>query len=220
MRRSAFCVAALVLCSTSAAAETIGFSPSPEKAGWRAIAMPGLRPARFSLGPEGALEIVAENAVGWLWRPVSGQASSAGRARWSWLVIDGVGATDLSQRGSDDRALAVYFVFSKEKGATKNPLAQLTGGSAHALVYVFGGKQARGSFITSPHLQSRGKFIVLRPADTQRNQWFSERVKLAEDYARVFGPEMPPLIAVAVSSDSDDTRGRNLVRLRELSITP
>ena len=220
MRRLLVFVAALFFCTASAAAETIGFAPSPEKAGWRAIAMPLLTPARFSLGPDGALEILAESAVGWLWRPVSGKASFAGRAEWSWLVVEGVGPSDLSQQGGDDRAMAVYFVFSKEQGPITNPLAQLTGGSAHALVYVFGGKHSRGSLVTSPHLQARGRFIVLRPADSSRNQWFSEKINLAEDYARVFGPNKPPIVAVAVSSDSDDTRGRNLVRLRDLSVTP
>ena len=135
-------------------------------------------------------------------------------------MVEGVAATDLSQRGSDDRAIALYFVFSTDTGTIQNPLAQLTAGSAHALVYVFGGKHARGSIVTSPHLQSRGRFIMLRPADSARDQWFNESVNLADDYARVFKAQRPPLIAVAISSDSDDTRGRNLVRIRELSITP
>ena len=71
MRGVLVCVVAVALCSLSAVAETIGFDLSAEKAGWRSVAMPGLRPARFSLSPEGALEISAESAVGWLWRPVS-----------------------------------------------------------------------------------------------------------------------------------------------------
>lgn len=182
--------------------------------------MPGLRPARFYMGPAGALEISAESAVGWLWRPISRQTSSAGSAQWSWLVVEGVIATDLSQRGSDDRAIALYFVFSTDTGGIHNPLGQLTGGSAHALVYVFGGKHARASIVASPHLQSRGRFIVLRPADSARDQWFNESVNLADDYARIFKAPRPPLIAVAISSDSDDTRGRNLVRVRDLSLAP
>jgi hypothetical protein len=142
------------------------------------------------------------------------------RRNGGWLVLEGVAATDLSQRGRDDRAIALYFVFSQVNDAAQSPLAQLTGGSAHALIYVFGGKHARGSVVSSPHLQSRGKFIVLRPADSPRHQWLSESVDLADDYKRVFGAEKPPLIAVAISSDSDDTRGRNLARLRRLSTAP
>ena len=107
MMRALVCVVAVTLCSLPAVAETIGFEPSLEKSGWRSVAMPGLRPARFSLGPEGALEVSAESAVGWRWRPISGQASSAKQAQWSWLVVEGVVATDLSQRGSDDRPIAV-----------------------------------------------------------------------------------------------------------------
>ena len=53
--------------------------------------------------------------------------------------------------------------------------------------------------------------------------WFSERINLAEDYARVFGPEKPPLIAVAVSSDSVNCaakmQGRNAVPRRALALS-
>lgn len=65
---------------------------------------------------------------------------------------------------------------------------------------------------------ARGKFIVLRPADAPRRRWFDEHVDLAADYLRAFGGKAPQLLAVAISSDSDDTRGRNRERMRDLVI--
>ena len=45
-----------------------------------------------------------------------------------------------------------------------------------------------------------------------------ESVDLKADYVRGFGQAPGLLLAVAVSSDSDDTRGRNRAQLRGLRI--
>jgi hypothetical protein len=66
---------------------------------------------------------------------------------------------------------------------------------------------------------TRGAFLILQPGNGTRRQWLDERVDLVADFRRVFVEDPPPLIAVAVSSDSDDTSGRNRVRLRELALT-
>ena len=90
--------------------------------------------------------------------------------------------------------------------------------SVSALVYVFGGDRPRGEIVSSPHMGARGKFVVLRPADTRKGEWLDERVDIAKDYARAFGRPPPLLLAVAISSDSDDTRTRNRARIEALAI--
>jgi len=208
----------LVLLGEPAGADVIGFLPAPEKAGWRIVAMPGVAAARFSVDADGTLEVEAKAAVGWMWRPVRGQASASTRAQWSWRAEEGVGPTDLTRRGADDRALAVYFVFSEPTSHVGNPMSLITSGSARALVYVFGGNRPRGAVVSSPHMKARGKFIVLRPGDAPHGQWLDEEVDLPGDYARIFGGKRPPLVAIAISSDSDDTGGHNRVRLRRLQL--
>jgi Protein of unknown function (DUF3047) len=214
-------VAALVLLllQKPACADAIGFSPTTEKAGWRILAMPGVTPAKFSVDADGTLIVVANAAVGWMWRPVRGRTSDATRAQWNWRTDEAVGPTDLTRRGADDRALAVYFIFNDAAIDAGNPLALITTGSARALVYVSGGNRPRGEVVSSPHMKERGKFIVLRPGDTPHGQWHDEHVDLSSDYTRVFGGKRPPLVAIAISSDSDDTGGRNSVRFRHLELS-
>jgi hypothetical protein len=215
-------VAALVILLLShepARADAISFLPTTEKAGWRILAMPGVTPAKFTVDADGALIVVAKAAVGWMWRPVRRQASDSTRAQWNWRAEEGVGPTDLTRRGADDRTLAVYFVFSDATADAGNPLALITTGSARALVYVFGGNRPRGEVLSSPHMKERGKFIVLRPGDTPHGQWLDEQVDLSGDYTRIFGGKRPPLVAIAISSDSDDTGGRNSVRFRHLELS-
>ena len=131
---------------------------------------------------------------------------------------EGVAATDLAKRGADDRAIAVYFVFSDRPAGARGPMELLSSPYVTALVYVFGGDKPRDSVIPSPHMGERGKFIALRPADANKQVWFDEKVDLAPDYRRAFGRPMPTLIGVAISSDSDNTHARNRSSLQNFVI--
>lgn len=54
-------------------------------------------------------------------------------------------------------------------------------------------------------------------------QWVSQRRNIAEDFALLFGqesPALPPLTAVAVGADSDNTRGSSLAYVTQLRWLP
>jgi hypothetical protein len=196
--------------------EAITFGPDLAASGWSVVTFPGVAPAGFKASGASAIEVTADAAAGLLWRAVKEQQPPITRAQWSWQVEEGVPPTDLTRRGKDDRALAVYFIFGASTDRAKGAMALLSSRSVRTLVYVFGGDRPRGSVLPSPHMGERGKFIILRPADAPRRQWVNENVDLTSDHVRAFGQKPSHLLAVAVSSDSDDTRGRNRVRLRDL----
>ena len=198
--------------------ESINFGPDLASAGWTIVTFPGIAPATFNARTPNTLEVGTDAGAGLLWRAMKESKRPAGKAHWSWRADEGVAPTDLAQRGKDDRILAVYFVFGPKSDRAKDPMALLSSGSVKTLVYVFGGDKTRGSIVTSPHMGQRGKFLILRPADAARQHWFSESVDLALDYILVFGQQPPDLLAAAISSDSDDTRGRNRAQLRGLRI--
>lgn len=207
---------AVSLGSGPAAAETMQFGSG--LAGWTKVDFPGLAPAIFTTSPDGGLAIAADSAAGMLWRSLSRATEPPRAARWRWRVEQGVAATDLTKRGADDRAVAIYFVFSDRPGGATGPMELLSSSAVTALVYVFGGDRPRGSVIASPHMGERGKFIVLHPADAPKRVWFDEKVDLVADYRRAFGRAMPALIGIAISSDSDDTHARNRASLQDFVI--
>jgi Protein of unknown function (DUF3047) len=212
---------ALVLALTiggSAHGEAVTFGPDLAASGWRVVTFPGVAPAGFKASGAGAIEVTADAAAGLLWRAVKEQQLSVTQAQWSWQVEECVPPTDLTRRGKDDRALAVYFIFGAGADRTKGAMALLSSPSVKTLVYVFGGDKPRGSVLPSPHMGERGRFVVLRPADAPQRQWLSENVDLVSDHVRAFGQKPSSLLAVAISSDSDDTRGRNRARLRDLRL--
>jgi hypothetical protein len=201
-----------------AAAEPLDFGPDLSRSGWVVVSFAKIPSASFMAIDRVTLDVSTASSAGLLWRPVDGPLRQARTASWHWTVSEGVSPTDLTKRGADDRALGVYFVFGAAADSTKSPLALLGSSTVTALVYVFGGEKPRGSVLTSPHMGARGKFIVLRPADAQKGIWFDESVDVTKDYARAFGTPPPLLLAIAISSDSDDTGRRNRAKLRSLTI--
>lgn len=154
-----------------------------------------------------SLSVQANGAVSITYKLLDQQHWDARTAQWRWAVDKTVPATDLRQKGGDDRNLALYFAFLPEAEAERvnggrNLRRLLKNPMGRVLVYVWGGDHGRGAVLPSPYLGTRGKTVVLRPSGTGG---YSENVDLAADYRRAFGSDPGALVALAVSSDSDDT---------------
>ncbi|MFN3960586.1 MAG: DUF3047 domain-containing protein [Parvularculaceae bacterium] len=215
--------AALAVQTAPARALDIAFGVDLREEGWRELIFHRHAATQYQ-AENGALSVRAEQSSSMLYRIIADHhpALAPARARWEWRVDEGVGATDLTRKGGDDAALALYFVFADEKTAgrlarkQKSMLRMLSARSATTLVYVFGG--ARPGPFTSPYISGKSRSMVLRPALSARGLWFEESVDLAGDHQRAFGAAPQRLIAIAVSSDADDTGGRNVAFLRRLSV--
>ena len=152
------------------------------------------------------LSVVSDGTVSLIYRPLPEEFREAGAARWSWRVEESVPATDLTQKGVDDRNLSIYFLFLTEAEVASLGEADvrdlLESEAVRLLLYVWGGGYERGAVLESPYFEGRGKTIALRPSGVGEA---AETVSLAEDFTRAFGEEKTVLVGVAVSADSDDT---------------
>lgn len=140
-------------------------------------------------------------------------------ASWGWSVIQSVKATDLTQKGGDDRNLALYFVFMDKKSADRLAGASirkvLKNPSTRALVYVWGGDYPRGKILNSPYGNGKMKTVIRRTAGTGV---FLENVDLSTDYKRAFGQSIGVLVGVAVSADADDTDAKIIAEISNLKL--
>jgi hypothetical protein len=152
------------------------------------------------------LSMTSNGGVSIAWKRISQGNWQANNANWNWTVEQSVPATDLRQKGGDDRNLSLYFVFVPDDQAASLQNAnirQLLGNDdVRVLLYVWGGNHTRGSQFASPYLRGQGVNVMLRQAGTGSH---SESVNLAADYAKAFGGQPGSLVGVAVSGDSDDT---------------
>jgi hypothetical protein len=215
-------LAAYLILLTGAAhacADDLRFGVDLRASGWRTVSFPNTAPVVFT-AESGALRVAAGRAAGILWHALEAPRPAPASAQWSWKVEQGVRPTDLTKRGEDDRALAVYFVFGAAEDRYKGAMALLSAREVTCLVYVFGGNAPRSTVQSSPHMGERGKFIILRPAQAPKRRWLEENVEVKADYIRAFGRQPDHLIAVAISSDSDDTRGYTRAQLRGFVMDP
>ena len=200
MFRPVLTATCLVL-ATGAAAEQIGF------ADWTEQRIKLLSSNDYTQG-EDTLSFVSENTISLLWTRLPDSLAKATTASWDWSVSQSVPPTDLSQKGGDDRNIAVYFLWVPDEVVPELQDAEIRSligrDDVRVLQYVWGGNNPVGEPIPSPYGDPEtGVTIPLRQADTGEE---SVTVDLMADFARAFDREDPgALIGMAVSGDSDGT---------------
>jgi hypothetical protein len=195
------------------------FGPDLAASDWRYLSFPRRRGVAFTAHGEDTVIVQTKAGVGVLWHPVPRQLSRASKARWRWRVTKGVGPTDLTKKGGDDRTLAVYFAFTDEAvTGTVDLMDLLRSERGHLMVYVWGGAARPGTVLPLPYFDGRGRTVVKRAADTQEGVWFNELADVRGDFRRAFGRPPGRLVAIAVSSDADDTGGLNDAAVADLCV--
>lgn len=222
----AFCASAAIpgFAYAQGAALAIPFGADLARAGWEHMTFRRIPATDYAGAGERELAIEARGSSSLIHRALPEPAFDARGASWRWRVDEGVPATDLSRRGGDDRAIALYFAFAPESArasaaAGRTSLRRLLiSGSGQLLVYVWGGGEPRGTIVPNPYARGRGVYLIQRPASTPTGQWQSENVDLAGDFARAFGEAPGILVGLAIASDSDDVNGINRARLADLTL--
>ncbi|MFN2305555.1 MAG: DUF3047 domain-containing protein [Paracoccaceae bacterium] len=194
---------AFSLLATPALAGPVDFSR-----GWQEQRLSLFSSNTYSFGQ--TLQMTSEHTVSIAWTRVPQADWDSTGAGWTWSVSESVAPTDLSVKGGDDRNLSLYFVFVPQETApdlaSAGIRALLGRSDVRVIQYAWGGNNPVGQVIPSPYGEpGTGVTIPLRQADTGSE---SVTVDLAADYARAWGGTPGALIGLAVSGDSDDTRGK------------
>lgn len=145
----------------------------------------------------------------------------ARRASWTWQVDRSVPPSDLSRIGADDCNLGMFFVSLDARSIDRvspgtNIRSLMTNRAARILMYTWGGNTPPGTVVPSPHAQDRLRNLITREAGTGR---FAEQADLAADFLKVFGQLLDRLVAVAASSNSENTPARVKDTVSALTLT-
>ncbi len=196
-------------------------APAP----WRWTGLPNqqLPATKFDLvelDGERALRVRAERSYGNLVHPMPAGSQPASLS-WRWRVERPIQGGNIARKEGDDVAIRVcamfdmplaqipflertLFRFAASRSSEKLPTA--------TLCYVWDATLAPGTLVINPYTQ-RVRSIVVRGTGSALAQWTNERRDLAADFLRAFGNEatqVPPLTAIAVAADSDNTRSNSL----------
>ncbi|MEO8802729.1 MAG: DUF3047 domain-containing protein [Rudaea sp.] len=159
------------------------------------------------------LHIDADHAAGAIAHPLDLPAATI--ISWRWKVDHSVARADLTTKGGDDFAARVYVFFDLPRSALsfgarmKLRLAHMVFGfdlPTAALCYVWDNDHPTGTI--APNVFYSGvNTIVLQSGDTHTGQWQTQRRDLAADFRTAFGRTAPRVTAIALASDTDNTRG-------------
>ncbi len=218
-----------------------GVTPGvPPSAPWRVVGLPHQRKpfTRFSvaeLAGHVGLRVEASLSYGNLVHPLNLPAGQALGPSWhvSWQGrVDAPNpAADLHTRGGDDTAVKVCVLWELPLDnvpfVERQMLRLLRSQSdvplpAATVCYVWDAHLPRGSELDSAFTR-RLRYVVLRSGDDPLHQWTAERRDIVADFHRLFGaeaPELPPIAAVAVGADADNTQGHSLAWVADLVLEP
>ena len=190
---------------------------------------PGTRFESVTLANESVLKVSTDKSYGVLTHAWNGPTPD--QLAWRWRVDTHLEHADLATKAGDDAALKVCLMFNQP--ATDIPflqraalaLARTASGQdlpSATLCYVWDNRYPALTQGANPY-SARVRYIVLQGPDTPTGQWVTQRRRVVDDFQRLFGQESPltpPVLAVAVGADSDNTQGQSLAYLGQLRWLP
>jgi hypothetical protein len=190
--------------------------PSPGSPDWQPLAFRGVErttaytPESF----EGIAAVRAEShcAASGLVLPLDGiDLDRTPLLSWRWRVDRGLDISDEKAKAGDDFAARVYLMFRLDSTRAsallrlRHRIAKLLYGEevpGSALNFVWASRLAPGTVWNNP-FEPNAKMIALTRGELA--SWRSETVDISARYAELFGVPAPPLMALAIMSDSDNS---------------
>ncbi len=159
-------------------------------------------------GSDAALQGRSDNAAAALVRPIDAPSAARGMVSWRWRTDASLSGNDRErEKKGDDYAARIFLTFGGD------PFTRGT----RALAYVWAGQEPAGSVFENPYI-SDVMTIVLRSGDEDTGAWVAEERDFVADYEDAFGEPPPPLTAIAVLVDSDDTGLQTVARFDDFLI--
>lgn len=224
-------------------AQAIALTPFSSASGdqppapWRVVGVPGgkIPLTSFALADidgRKVLRIEASKSYANLVHDVPvAQAEAGSRLRWRWRLDEPLRTADLRRREGDDSPLKVCVLFDmplEKLGLIDRNLLRLARGvsgeklPSATLCYVWDSALPAGTLLPNAYT-GRVRLIVVDSGEQRLGQWVSHSRDLAADFRRAFGDEsdtLPPLQAVLVGGDSDNTGGHSLGWVGDVTLSP
>lgn len=186
---------------------------------WQVISLPGKRYAPFRPVEHEAVQGVEVNAVSSLsllrWSLGAG-LSPKRQLGFSWWVDGLVPGADLSDVESSDSPVRLVLAFDGDRArfSARNAMLSelsraLTGEEMPyaTLMYVWSNDLPVGQVLHSPRTD-RVRYLVVERGAPNVRRWVHHQRDVHADYVRAFGEQPGSLLAIALMTDTDNTRSK------------
>ncbi len=210
---SALAVHDRVVAGAFSAAQPGGALP----ADWTPLEVAGIKiRTRYTLVDENGTTVLradSESGASGLSRQLRVDTAELPWLRWRWKVNNIIESADLRNRDGDDFPARLYVMFDypleKLPFLERNKLRLARALfdphlPAATLCYVWDGKAPAETIAPSAYT-GRVKIIVAESGSARVKQWVDFERNVAQDFRAAFGEEAPPVSAIAVATDTDNT---------------
>ena len=204
-------------------------APAP----WRLVGLPGgkVPQTQFDVTElDGAqvLRVRSNASYGTLNHPTG---PAPGLLSWRWRVDTPVTGADLRRKHADDAPLKLCAMFDlplEALGFMERSVMRMARSRsaeplpAATLCYLWDATLPAGTVLPNPYT-ARVRYFVLDSGAAALGRWQPHRRDLASDFLLAFGHEsatVPPLVAIVVGADADNTGGSGLAYLADLQLEP
>lgn len=200
---------------------------------WRFVGLPNkpdIAATRFELGQTdgvSGVQLITDRSYGTWAHEWSG---TAGTLAWRWRLDEALNAgtrpADIQRKDGDDAALKVCVMF--DHALDRVPFGErtllrlarsITGENlpSATVCYLWDPLQASAVQAANPYTR-RVRYVVVQGNEAPLKQWLPESRNVAQDFVALFGDELPagsgvgavpPVSAVVIGADSDNTQARS-----------
>lgn len=190
-----------------------------DKAQWEPVTLPGKLRTAFKLEKRDqrpALLAEAQSSASMLRQRVNIPPDQLGRLRFDWQVENLMDQADMSVRETEDSPVRLILVFEGDrsrfsaKNAMLSELTRTLSGEElpyATLMYVWSNHHAVDSIIINPRTDRVRKWVV-EAGPLRLNQWRHYQRDVRADFEKAFGEPPGALLALAIMTDSDNTRSK------------
>ena len=184
---------------------------------WKPLGVSSTIPrTRYSLVDDGGTTVIkaeANASAAGLIRSIKVNLAEFPTLTWRWKISNLYKNSDIHSKQGDDYPARVYVMFDYplEKLSFIDRIKLRIARALHdpnlpsaTICYVWDNTAPAGTIVASSYT-SLVRMIVVESGASRVNQWLAPERDVAADFKAAFGDAAPPVVAVAIATDSDNT---------------
>ena len=152
------------------------------------------------------LQATSESSASSLYKEVHIDLEKTPILNWSWRIDKKLDVADETIKQGDDFSARIYVIVKGKWGFWQTK----------SLIYVWSSHMTKFQFCESPYAGSSVVEIALRTQSDQLKHWYTEKRNVLEDIRHHFGNDIRTIDAVAIMTDTDNTKGSALSYYKNL----
>lgn len=177
--------------------------------GWKVREVRGRGVPHVEIRDDGEGPVLRMSGAGraaWFYRELApALPESSGVLQWSWRVLASPDSADMRVEALDDAPVRVYAVFGRQRAFRRSP---------RVVFYSFGNREPDG--FMRPSFGTDNVQVIRVDGAGDRGRWRDHVADPFADYRRIWRESPPPISAIGLMQDTDQTLGRAIAEVRQL----